>query len=728
MSNAEPQRSMSLFYGLTLFLSAGLLFAVQPLLGKQMLPLVGGSPSGWLTALAFFQMALLVGYLVAHGLSRLSARRQAWATAGLLVVGAVFLPPRLTADAGMNVGSVWAVLGLLFQGIFLPYVGLATVSSGLQRLYAERSGGRDPYFLYAASNAGSFAGLLAYPLIVEPLLPLSTQGIVWAVGYGLLIAMIGLLTWGKGAAEAATPSQAESTLATASQVETISWGRRGQWVLLAFIPSSLSMGLTALVTADFGSLPLFWVIPLGLYLLTFVFAFSERHLVSQTWLNRVRLLAIVALLLLFLRGNNLLIRDWYLVAIPIIAFFSTALWCHRHLAERRPSARLLTQFYLWLSLGGALGGVFNAFIVPYIFSHAVEFVVILLVSALLSPRSQNLPRFVGENKNVHAVLAGLLCAVYMALRDTQGFNAPLTLAAYLSAGAGLVCMTLLPRQFFVLGLFTLGMVSALIQGAGQLAAARNFYGTYAVADAPSTTGKTYRMFYHGAMVEGMQIVGPTAVSEPRIYFFPLHDLFREYKYKDVAMLGFGTGTALCFNDGTQRYTAYEINPLVIDLARQWFTYLSACGEPRWRIGDARLLMAQDTTERYDLLFLDAFSSASIPQQLITREALELYRSRLKPTGMMVWNVNSLYYDLAPPLAAMAYDMGWQAWKRYDEIGDRAQDITGSHFVLLAPSDRDLSALRNYGWEQLGKPDFPVWRDDFSNTLLALKVIRNAKTQ
>jgi spermidine synthase len=296
-------------------------------------------------------------------------------------------------------------------------------------------------------------------------------------------------------------------------------------------------------------------------------------------------------------------------------------------------------------------------------------------------------------------------------------------------GASLLLLTHIPRNFLPVGLIVTILVTPSLVGIGRIAATRNFFGTYQVIDQTMKYGKTYRALYHGAIAQGIQIVAPTISTEPRMYFWPMGDLFQHFQFRDIAMLGLGTGTALCFNDGTRRFTVYEISPAMVELARQWFTYISSCGEPTWRIGDARLLLRQDADARYDLIFLDAFSSASIPTHLITREALDLYRSRLKPDGILLWNVNSLYYDLAKPLAALANAMDWQAWKRYDESGNFTADVIPSHFVLLAPRERDLSALRTLGWEQLPATDFPVWRDDFTNILAALnlKVMSHAQT-
>ncbi len=721
MSSSEPHRSASsLFYGLTLFLSAGLLFAVQPLLGKQMLPLVGGSPSGWLTALAFFQLALLVGYLVAHGLSRLSARQQALATAVLLVVGAVFLPPRLVADAGMNVGSVWAVLGLLFQGIFLPYVGLATVSSGLQRLYAARSGGKDPYFLYAASNAGSFAGLLAYPLIVEPLLPLSTQGIIWAVGYGLLVAMIGLLAWGKGTPELVATTQ--STTATATSEERISWGRRGEWVLLAFIPSSLSMGLTALVTADLGSFPLLWVIPLGLYLLTFVIAFKEARPITVATLSKLQLAATVPLIAFFIVNGGSYATSWVTTLIPLIVFFVSALWCHMRLADDRPAPASLTEYYLWMSLGGALGGSFNAFIAPLLFAYPIEFILVA-AGALLLQRPTSRPLAVG------LPLLGLflaLGAAYLLQYYMVEFVVPLLVALFLVPLALVFYPRLLAVSIVAIVLFTqTGLVAR-----NRVAIDRNFFGVVEIVDRKNAKGEGWRFYINGSGVHGMQSLTPQPLGFERnlTYLNPVKALADVFAFDDVGILGAGPAMAVCLSEKQRATTIYEIDPLSKVTAEQHFSYIKECGQPTWRMGDGRLELARDISARYDLLIIDAFTAGSVPLHLLTKEALAVYVARLKDKGIVLFNTNNLYYNFSPAILALAEQAGLQAWEHHaNPKPDFLNGVATSNWMLLTAASHavDQTALLARGWKKMEQTkEFPVWTDELANVLATLKFLQN----
>jgi hypothetical protein len=708
----------SLFYGLTLFLSAGLLFAVQPLLGKQMLPLVGGSPSGWLTALAFFQMALLVGYLVAHGLSRLSARQQAWATAGVLAAGVLLLPPRLTADAGMNVGSVGAVLGLLFQGIFVPYVGLATVSSGLQRLYAARSGGKDPYFLYAASNAGSFAGLLAYPLIVEPLLPLSTQGVVWAAGYGLLIAMIGFLAWGKGTAEPTATAATNAGSGTNTGEETISWGRRGQWVLLAFIPSSLSMGLTALVTADLGSFPLLWVIPLGLYLLTFVIAFADKRKLQAKHLAVFQVVSAALILWLYGQENGYAVKNFWLALPVLLAFFVTALWCHLQLVDKRPSTLGLTEYYLWLSVGGALGGIFNAFIAPVVFNQPIEFMMTLFAATLLHPFPARGMRWVFGGMGVCCTLAAI---GYMLTHDTIGAEKTIFVYALILLPIGVLLTLAAGRAVAVTGLLAVVLGASTLNIHKPLDVQRDFFGVIKIAQTKFEDGQVWRQFVHGSTVHGMQRIAPARDTSAVSYYAPLRDVIGVVQPKQVGIIGLGAGIMLCMTGPERQFTVYEIAPLVQTMAEKWFTYIEECGQPEWRIGDGRIELQQDKDKRYDMFIIDAFSSDSIPAHLLTKEALQLYLDRVADGGMIMMHVTNRYYNLRGPLATLTRDLGVQALTYVDSVTDLSVGHIASKWVLLARPGVDVSGMVAKGWTPLEDEGFALWTDDYANVMAALKL-------
>ncbi len=712
VQNNTPTPGVAL-YTATIFLSAALVFAVQPMLGKMLLPLVGGSPSGWLTALAFFQVTLLAGYLVAHLLSRLTARVQMAVTLGLLALGGLMLPPQVTAGAAEDVGNIGQVLLLLTQSIGIPYLALTTVSSGLQRLYAAQRGGQggDPYFLYAASNAGSFIGLLTYPVLVEPFLPLSVQSQAWMWIYALLLGLIGALLL--------RPVRQDEAAVQRQPVEkaVISGRQRLNWVVLAFIPSSLSMGLTALITADMGSVPLFWVVPLGLYLLTFVIAFSaKRRLRPQDlMIAQNALVAIVLFVFIWSRGGFAM--SWGFAGQLVAAFFVTALICHMKVADQRPAPAALTEFYLWLAFGGALGGVFNAFLAPILLAHPVEFMTLLFLSSLLHTMpKEKYKRVLG----VFGMLVALgACAVLLHTPLEFGQKG-MYLFVWLIMLIGICLVALVPRLLAAVGVVTVVLTILPWNVAYSLDTRRSFFGVIKVIDPPEENGQVWRHFMHGSTVHGAQLIKPTVDTRVTSYYVPLLDVLRLYNPHDVGVVGLGAGILLCATAPERRFTMYEIDPLVKDVAEEWFTFIKDCGQPDWRIGDGRLELLRDKDKRFDMLIVDAFSADSIPIHLLTREALGLYHQRVTDDAIILFNVSNRYYDVRPPLATLARDAGRQAWTLTDYEWNESTGKRPSQWVLLAPLGKDMEPLRQFRWRPLLDSGFPLWRDDFTNELLALR--------
>jgi len=379
-TNADV-RFRAAFFSITLFLSAGLMFVVQPMIGKMMLPMVGGTPSGWLVAMAFFQMALLAGYGFAHFLSRFSPQKHVLAVCAVLAFGLVLLPLKFKMESNAVTPGVMEVLLALVVSVSLPFFALSAVSSSLQRLFsaASSSSTSDPYFLFAASNLGSFCGLLLYPLLIERTIGLRDQTSFWLIGYVILIVLCCLCL--ALAARFLKTSGAQSKAKDAAA--SISWRERGQWVFLAFIPSSLMLGITSYITVEEGSLPLFWVIPLALYLLTFVIAFARHQIVGRRVIERVQPIMLVFVIFDFLAKPFAYGMNAEHLVTPLTLFFFTALLCHMVLASKRPPARRLTEYYLWVALGGALGGSFNVFLAPFLFPLPIEFMLVALIGSLV---------------------------------------------------------------------------------------------------------------------------------------------------------------------------------------------------------------------------------------------------------------------------------------------------------------------------------------------------------
>lgn len=630
---------------LTLFLSAFLLFSVQPLLGKQMLPFIGGTTMGWLTLLVFFQLVLLAGYALAYALNRYTPRRQATVALVFVAAGLVSLPPAFAAHASL--GDVGGVLMALGFSILLPALALSLISSTVQRLVAS-TGRSNPYHLYAASNAGSLLGLLTYPLVFEPLLSLQQHRLMWAVGYVLLLALLATILF-----------KSHSVAGQPLVPERLTWHQRLKWIVYAMIPASLSYGLVSYVTMELGSFPLFWIIPLGLYLLSFIIAFGPRPPAVRPLGHAALGLTLLIVVLLCLGMSHVVVPAYLLLVLLPLQFLLLAVILHTRLALSRPAPGSLSEYYLWLAAGGAIGGLFNVFVVPIVFPYPLEFI----------------------------AMAGIaLCFLDIAPR-----LAPVI------------------RGVSVVAVLLLVIVSQLLAHSDKFQTRRNFFGTAIVYDAPDNEGRLTRYLTTGVGFQSAQLLEAEAGRVPSFYFAPLDSLFRGNRQPaKVGMLGLGAGTALCFNSQSRNFTVYEIDPKIREIAERDFTYIRDCGMPEWRMGDGRIELLHDADKRFDVLIIDAFHSVNIPLHLLTREALQLYRDRLTPQGVLVYNLNSVYYDLFPQLAAQAQEIGWQALKS-----------PAWNWAVLAAPDVDLQDLKSLGWTVVPASSATVWSDDWTNPLSAL---------
>jgi spermidine synthase len=709
----------------SVFLSAFLLFLVQPLFGKLALPLLGGSPAVWNTCMLFFQAALLGGYLYAHLSSRLDVRRQAAVHLALLAGAALALPLSLrgAVPTGGEAPVPWLLL-LMLTTVGPPFLVLSGTGPILQRWFSlsGHPDARDPYWLYAASNLGSMLALLAYPLLVEPGMRLAGQSAAWAVGYGLLGALVAACALLVGNREA-PPAEAESF--GAADAGAPSLRERAVWVGLAFIPSSLLLGATTYITTDLAPVPLLWVLPLALYLLTFTLAFARRVWVPHRWMVAVQpaVLAGVALLLLLPLSHEPALA----IPVHLVGLWVTAMVCHGELARRRPPASRLTEFYLWIAVGGVLGGVFNVLVAPVVFSRTWEYPLVLALACLARPWPEGpLP---------------LRAHLSMALRAGAFAYALLLLAG--ESLSGLAPWALVPMGVLLVGLLarvlgrtplwlaaSLGAV-LVVQGArtvrepGVLLSERSFFGHYRVA---RTVGNgVFHSLQHGSTVHGAQNLDPARRREPLTYYDrrgPLGAIFAAGPAagaRRVAVVGLGTGASAAYAARGDEWTFYEIDPGIERIARdrRYFTYLADSPAPtRVVLGDARLSLARAPEGAYDLLLLDAFSSDAVPVHLLTREALDLYLSRLAPGGWIAFHVSNRYLELERVVGALARERGLAA-----RIGEGPRGATGAYaytstWVVVARSERHLGALaRHPGWREPGAdPGFRGWTDDYSSVL------------
>jgi len=666
-----------ILFSLTLFLSAFLLFVVQPMEAKAVLPVLGGAPAVWNTCMVFFQAVLLAGYGYAHfASSRLGVRRHVPIHLALLTLILVPAPlsGRLPAPPASDQPMLW-LLGVLAVSVGPAAFALATTAPLLQRWLAEsRHAERgDPYFLYGASNLGSMAALLGYPFVIEPHVSLAAQRGLWRIGFvalALLIGACGFVWWRRGAG---SPPAIPATAATG---EPPTRHRMIRWIVLALVPSSLMLGLTTYITTDIAPIPLFWVVPLALYLVTYVIAFSRPHPVVQRVAIALLPVAILGLIAVHVAGTRLTMG--VRIAAHLAAFFDAALVCHGELAASRPGASHLTRFYLALSTGGVLGGALNALVAPVIFPCVVEYPLVIALVALLKPGAAGR---LGRAWTVLGVAAGVIF-----LAQAFGRSAGITLA--------------MRRDFF-------GPIRV------RTDATREIVG-----------------LQHGTTVHGIQRRDPAWRGEPLGYYSrpgPIGQVFAVWDSTragdPVGVVGLGAGTLACYARPGQVMTFYEIDPAIERVARDtsMFTYVGDALARGARVsvvlGDARLRLA-GSTQHYALLVLDAFSSDAIPVHLLTREALRVYLDHLEPGGLLAVHFSSRYVALDPELAALAHGAGLEC-RIEDDPGaaavERDLERVPSRWVVMARDETALGGLASDPrWKLPVRVAAREWTDDFSS--------------
>lgn len=715
----------------TLFVSAFLMFLIEPMIARILLPSLGGAPAVWNTCLVFFQTMLLAGYGYAHGATQyLGLRRHIVLHSILLLLPLIVLPiaVRQSPPQGLENPTLW-LLATLLVSIGLPFFVLSTSAAVMQKWFSTTTDGAaaDPYFLYAASNLGSFIALMAYPLVVEPNLRLQEQATLWTAGYVVLVLLssaCAVVVWRGRGAVGSTASMDDV------RAEAISWGRRGRWIALAAVPSSLLLAVTNYISTDVASVPLLWVLPLGLYLLTFVIAFSTstEHVRSVT--SRLMPLSVILLTLMLIA--DLAGPMWLVIPVHLVVFVVIGITCHGELACDRPSAQRLTEFFFWTALGGMLGGLFNALVAPVIFNSILEYPLVLIAACLL--RATPVFRAGGVSRADVAIPLAIGAAVAVSALVNNQFG---SLSRFIVIGAAVPALFTL-RQKHHPRRFAASIAMMLLAGTltespfGQVVyAARTFFGVNRVR---VDQAHGYRFIFHGTTLHGMQSLDQSRSAEPVSYFHrtgPIGQIFESVPLAStaprVAVLGLGVGTLASYRAAMQRWTFYEIDPVVEDIARNdaYFTYLSGCGEPcTVIIGDGRLSLARAAPETYGLIVLDAFSSDAVPMHLMTKEALALYVSKLAPGGVIVFNVSNWHLSFQGVLSRMAADAGLAAlWQREPpDAGSWQLGKFPSEWFVVARERRDFGRLNlDPRWSvpplAVGTP---LWTDDFSNILSVIR--------
>jgi hypothetical protein len=679
-------------------LGALLLFLLEPFVGKSLLPQYGGAPAVWITCVFFFQLVLLLGYLYAYALDRYLPPSGQLLVHAALIAGALLTLPVAFRSATFASGvaerplqhPVPSLLVVLALSVGLPFFVIAATAPLAQAWYARAERLRSPYFLYVASNAGSLAALVLYPFVIEKWLPLSRQSQYLAilfVAFGCLIVMCGVLACVRGAKS--TPASPRPR-ATGPAVTT---RLRIQWFLWSACPASLMLGVTTYLSTEIAPIPLLWMLPLGLYLLSFIIAFANR----STWLSFGAGIVYVGLVIALAVSDGLFFpADHLRIALHLLLLFfgSLALTCE--LARHAPAASHLTEFYLWLALGGAAGSLFNSLVAPVAFNWLAEYPLAIVLAIVLLPWPRLKFRWWTPVRWTVCVAAGGL--LFLAL----SWN------VYFSEAAGRV-----------------------------LALERTFFGPLRVE---AGTRGVMHVLYHGNTIHGMQISSrdPRLRRIPLTYYYPtgpIGMLFGAYQGTDVlqsvGIVGLGVGSLAAYPGRGQEVTFYEIDPEIERVARNtnFFTFLRDAEGRGVRlktlIGDARLRLHDVPDHSYGLLVVDAFSGDSIPTHLLTEEALQLYQSKLKPDGILAFNISNTYLDLKPVLGNIARKLGQAAyvWNDHDvSEADASGGKFGSSWLVMASSDQRLQKLLAHGgWHPCRTRDsIGIWTDDQFDLLSALR--------
>ncbi|WP_328831822.1 fused MFS/spermidine synthase [Thermaurantiacus tibetensis] len=730
-------------------LGSFLLFLVQPLVARIALPLLGGAPSVWNTAMVFYQAALLAGYAYAHALQRLPLRAQAGVHLAFLLAAALTLPLGLPTGRLPPPGEEARWLLLLLAGSIGPlFVAIAAQAPLMQAWFARSRDpeAREPWFLYAASNAGSLGGLLAYPFLFEPFTALPFQQGLWSALYLVLVALVG------AAALALTRGGAAAAAAPRVRGTPIPVGRQIRWVLLAAVPSGLMISTTTHITTDIMAMPLLWVLPLSLYLLSFILVFG-RH--GARWFEAA-LLATPVLLLLF-GAVALVSLEWaaslYGLA-SLFLLFAVAVALHGALAMSRPDVGGLTRFYLLLALGGVLGGLFAALLAPLLFDWVWEHPLLLLAAALLLPARPISPRLARlwagrglASRALRVLTPGATLALSFVLGT--GFDPVEPAPWQVAAVAALVLVAVLAIGRPIMFSWAFAMLMLGVGGWQQLdistiegARTRSFFGIYTIQNVQSSR---VRRLLHGTTLHGVQSLDPARARLPMSYYAPDSGVGRAMRAVPalfgpgarVGFVGLGAGTLACYAKPGQRWTAFEIDEAVVGLAvtSGAFTYVGDC-KPDLRIilGDARLTLARQPPGSFDLLAVDAFSSDSVPLHLLTVEALRVYMQALAPDGLLLLHVSNRFLDLERVVAAAVAAEGLAARRlRYTPAKeDLANGLVygSSDWVLVTRTEQRMAeamAAARGGpnaaaeWEPLKTPEgIPPWTDGHASILRVLK--------
>lgn len=735
MTAGTTGNSRALFL-ITILTGSFLLFLVQPMIARMALPRLGGAPAVWNSAMLVYQALLLAGYAYAHRLTQTSPRRQAIIHIILFAVAILWLPIGLANLQPPADGSpIFWVPWLLIASIGPLFFVVAAQAPLMQRWYSMSGNQGEPYALYAASNIGSFGGLIAYPILVEPFTTLQSQKWIWSGIYLALMALVGICAiqiWRTAGANT-TPTEA------AANEAPIGWRRRLYWIILAAVPSGLMLSTTSHLTTDLMAMPLIWVIPLGIYLLSFSVAFADNQKPAY-WISRFApIVLIVSAAFVFVVWGKAAIGG---LTASLSLLFIVAVALHNEMYRTRPAPAQLTSFYLMMSVGGVLGGFFCAIVAPLLFDWTWEHPILILMAAALLPAIPLLR--LNENDPRLPLIMVVIGVIALALGLFGGISEPvessftkILLAATIMTLGIAVAGFRIPFLLAVAGLLTINGGWYSVQQSLDGVRMRSYFGTYTVN--ASESGRV-RWLNHGTTMHGMQLlddptrpisyypdtsgVGIAMLNAPRLYG----------PEASIGVVGLGTGTLACYRRPGQYWQFFEIDPLVIEIARERkiFSFLEKCApDVPVTLGDARLTLAAVPEGKFDILALDAFSSDSIPLHLLTKEAFATYRKALKPDGILLVHISNRYIDLNPVVAAEAKANGWSAALRHDSPTEQLinRGNRASQWIALSRDPAKLAELtgkvdkvksRYYNSEQWLQLDAPgktsPWTDDYASVL------------
>lgn len=711
------------------------MFVLQPMFGKLLLPLLGGTPAVWNTCMVFYQTLLFLGYLYAHKISQsLTPPRQIQIHTVLLIISLFTLPISLPANPTppSETDPTFWLIGTLLVSIGLPFFVLSTTAPLLQRWFSQsgHTNSHDPYFLYTASNLGSLIALLSYPFAIEPNIGLSTQEFSWSIAFGaltLFILLTGTIYWRNQ-----TESDNSSTIVQElnnSADELPTQKQEVHWLLLALIPSSLLLGLTQFISTDIASVPLLWIVPLLLYLLSFILVFSKwAPLIHPLMLKTQPGWLVIFIAYSFI--NPAVIPYWLDLIIHLTAFFLAVMVCHGELARRRPAATHLTRFYLIMSFGGMLGGLFNTFLAPFLFNAVYEYPIMIVASLMMRPG------FMASDWKKSLIFPGVVLIAGLVL-----VGKPDQLIEYIDViGGALILLTGLlfsvrgtPLPLAVLtGIILFFSIGLHSMASSTLFQKRTFFGVLSVRDTviPDENGRpeTVRELYHGTTKHGAERLTPGNITTPLTYYSrpgPIGQIFAEFEKEtdqwSIGSVGLGAGALACYTKPAQQWRFYEIDPLVVEVAKDpnWFHYLEKCNPNATMIvGDARLSLAKEPDNHFDLLIMDAFSSDAVPTHLITQEALDMYLKKVKDTGIIAFHITNRHLTLKNVLANHVTEL--KVYGLLQEFKPETEQplVVSTDWVVISKNQGKILQLQQsrFGhWQKLPLTfGLQPWTDDFTN--------------